>query len=196
MGRKVTTVGQSWYFQTSNSMYYNRIHLENHTRTIKSIFCRSDFQQVFWRTRWAPAQWMETSSGERSGYAPWVGLGMSEPSPPGTRTEAKEKGPAKESKTRLSTSDLWHTGEKKILTRSDYPRLQDWVRLAVYTEIQHVFVGTVSRLSRVPGQSVGLAAGSVCCCIGIHSLKPAHTQQSPEGREHPASTRQSIRRMC
>jgi len=54
--------------------------------------------------------------------------------------------------------------------------------LPIYAEIQYAFVGTVSRLTWVPRQAVGSAAGGVRRCDYWHS----HPQ--------PVSTRQSTRR--
>ena len=71
------------------------------------------------------------------------------------------------------------TREKKILACSDYPHLQDWGRLPVYTEIQYVSVGTASRPNRVLGQAVGSAAGSVRRC----DCQRSHPQASPHAAE-------------
>lgn len=62
----------------------------------------------------------------------------------------------------------------------------------VYTAIQYVSVGTASRPNRVPGQAVGSAAGSVCCCDYQH-LDPQASPHSaePQGREQPISTRRT-----
>lgn len=96
-------------------------------------------------------------------------LGMSQLLSQHTHTRAREKGPAEESKSRLSIGDLHHTGKTHWLV--DCLCFWGWGRVAAPTAVVSL---------------TALGARGSAGTLNIHTLNPG-TQQSPRGESSSAA---------